>query len=254
MLKVPSVDATVKYWTDKGGTIRASRAKDELNTANGCVELRSAFVELGCLKSSSKNKNDVGGEKPVSFALELVATNKKNVESYSIGNAISYIGVSMLLQFQNNLLGAIQGESPQAQGEEPNGIPVQSSASAPGDLLARIAFKSNNLQSTHQFYTDILGMDAKAQDDDMVCLRYDNACFKGGVPTTLVFEKEIGEIHVGDCFDHFVIATKTSIEDLYSWLQQHDTKIFMKPTDMFGKKVMGLIDPNGYKVIIASTQ
>lgn len=248
MLKVPSVDDTVKYWTNKGGTVRASSVKDETNTANGSVELRSAFVELGCLNTSSnKDKKEA---KPVSFALELVATNK---ESYSIGNAISYIGVSMLLQFQNNLLGAIQGESPQTQGEEPNSIPVQSSASAPGDLLARIALKSRDLVATHQFYTTALGMDAKAQDNDMVCLRYDNACFTSGVPTTLVFEKEEGDIEMGDCFDHFVIATKTSIEDLYALLQkQQDTKIFMKPTEMFGKKVMGLIDPNGYKVILAS--
>ena len=258
MLKVPSVDATVKYWTDKGGTIRAFRAKDENEAANGSIELRSAFVELGCLKGSSSKKNidsnNKSDEKPVSFALELVSTSAANKQdSYSIGNALSYIGVSMLLQFQNNLLGAITGESPKEQGNEPNGIPVQSSASAPGDLLARIAFRSRDLSLTHDFYTTILGMNAKAQDDEMVCLRYDNACFKGGVPTTLVFEKEEGEIDVGDCFDHLVIATKASIEDLYSRLQgQQGTKIFMKPTEMFGKKVLGLIDPNGYKVIIAS--
>ena len=258
MLKVPSVDATVKYWTKKGGTIRAFRAKDdETEAANGSVELRSAFVELGSLKTTNKKDNNKSDEKPVSFALELVSTPTASTKqgSYSIGNALSYIGVSMLLQFQNNLLGAITGESPQEQGKEPNGIPVQSSASAPGDLLARIAFRSRDLSSTHDFYTTILGMDAKAQDDEMVCLRYDNSCFQGGVPTTLVFEKEQGEIEVGDCFDHLVIATKASIEDLYSRLQEEEqqgTKIFMKPTEMFGKKVLGLIDPNGYKVIIAS--
>jgi hypothetical protein len=65
---------------------------------------------------------------------------------------------------------------------------------------------------------------------------------------------------VGDCFDHLVIATQTSIEELYARFSNsaataddiEECRIFMKPTDMFGKKVMGLLDPNGYKVILAS--
>jgi catechol 2,3-dioxygenase-like lactoylglutathione lyase family enzyme len=264
MLKVPSVDQTVKYWTQKGGNVRLSRPKDEEAT-NGSVELLSAFVELGCAKGSSSSSSSSGSESdddesaaspPVCFALELVSTSKSQ-ESYSIGNSISYIGVSMLLQFQNNLLGAITGlESPESQGDEPNGLRVQSAASAPGDFLARLALKSNNMEATHTFYTTVLGMKVKAEDATMLCLRYDNDCFSGGVPTTLVFDAEEGEIEVGDCFDHFVIATSASIEDIHSRFLEDENcgkkKIFMKPTNMFGKDVMGVIDPNGYKVIIAS--
>lgn len=175
-----------------------------------------------------------------------------------VGNAISYLGVSMLLQFQNNLLGAITGdEKPASQGDEPNGIQIKSSASAPGDLLARVALRTKDLEATHTFYTSILGMEAKAEDENMLCLRYDNDCFTGGVPTTLVFDRTTEDIVIGDCFDHFVIATSTDIETLYSTIESQrssglDFKLFMKPTDMFGKKVMGLIDPNGYKVILAS--
>jgi len=284
-------------------------------------ELKSAFVELGILSSLTKprrttkdvanNNDDDDGlstkkkeEKPpppISFALELVSTTKQKKQKagrndddndhinttedkYSIGNAISYIGVSMLLQFQNNLLGAIIGdERPKDQGLEPNGIKVQSSASAPGDLFARIAFRSNNLSTTASFYTNVLGMSVKAEDENLLCLRYDTRKKKNddvdddtaesppmldirGVPTTLIFEYESGPIDVGDCFDHLVIVTKASIEDLYSTFvknekgQQEDTedapktnvKIFMKPNEMFGNKVMGFLDPNGYKVIIAS--
>lgn len=252
MLKVPSVDETVQYWVEKGGRIRASRTKEDSENhqaANGSAELRSAFVELGCLKTNNKEK-----ETPVSFALELVATNKT---PYSIGNAISYIGVSMLLQFQNNLLGAIQGESPSSQGDEPNGIPVESAASAPGDLLARFALTSWNLEATEEFYAQVLGMKVKAQDETMLCLRYDNECYTGGVPTTLVFDKAPQEdFNVGDCFDHLVIATQTSIEEVHAQLQEksgeREIQIFMKPTEMFGKQVMGVMDPNGYKVILAS--
>lgn len=260
MLKVPSVDKTVAYWTEKGGKIRLSRVKDE-NATNGDVELLSAFVELGCAKGSkSRERSSAEGESsappPVCFALELVSTSK-SPDSYSIGNSISYIGVSMLLQFQNNLLGAITGEeSPESQGDEPNGISVKSAASAPGDFLARLALKSNNLEATQKFYTTVLGMEVKAEDETMVCLRYDNDCFTGGVPTTLLFDAEKGEINVGDCFDHFAIATSTAVDEIYSRLQgeeQCKNKIFMKPTSMFGKEVMGVMDPNGYKVIIAST-
>ena len=243
MLKVPSVDKTIKYWKEKGGRIRI--AKEKPGTSNGEAELSSAFLELGC-----NQPEDGVAESPVCFALELVATDKEN---YSVGNTISYIGVSMLLQFQNNLLGAITGDKPEAQGDEPNGIPVQSAASAPGDFLARFSLKSKDLTSTYNFYTSVLGMEAKAQDEKMVCLRYDNDCFPNGVPTTLVFDITEEEIYMGDCFDHLAITTKTSIDEIYGQCQNSGSKIFMNPTDMFGKKVMGLIDPNGYKVVIASS-
>jgi catechol 2,3-dioxygenase-like lactoylglutathione lyase family enzyme len=248
MLRVPSVDKTVEYWKEKGGRVKIAKAKP--GTSNGGTELMSAFLELGCTSSSRDDDDDDKESGPMCFALELVATNKEN---YSIGNVISHIGVSMLLQFQNNLLGLITGdEQIKPQGEEPNGIPVQSAASAPGDFLSRFALNSNDLASTLDFYTSVLGMEAKAQDDNMLCLRYDNACFAAGVPTTLVFENaptENNNLDMGNCFDHLVIATKTDIHDIYE--QSQDRKVFMKPTEMFGKTVMGLIDPNGYKVIIA---
>jgi catechol 2,3-dioxygenase-like lactoylglutathione lyase family enzyme len=253
MLKVPSVDATAAYWTEKGGKIKIS--KEKLDSPNGQAELLSAFVELGCMSSirsiSSRKDDGDGANKdndPACFALELVATNKKN---YSIGNVLSYVGVSMLLQFQNNLLGALRGdEKPKSQGDEPNGIPVNSAASAPGDFFARLALKSNDFVATNEFYTSVLGMDSRGQDEKMLCLRYDNDCFSGGIPTTLVFDATTEELDVGDCFDHLVVATKADINELHS--QMKAERIFMKPTEMFGKQVMGLFDPNGYKVVICS--
>lgn len=239
MLKVPSVDKTVEYWVEKGGTVRVQTEKP--GSSNGSSELKSAMVELGAL-----NNDD---DKSPCFALELIATDKEN---WKLGNEVSYIGVSMLLQFQNNLLGAIKGDKPKSQGEEPNGIVVESSASAPGDLLSRIALQSNNLEESEEFYTGVLGMDVKAKDEKMMCLRYDNDIFKAGVSTTLIFDVTEETIQPGDCFDHLVIVTKAGIPDLYARSQDSKQKIFMKPTTMFGKDVMGLIDPNGYKVVVAS--
>jgi len=232
MLRIPHIDKTVKYWTEKGGTIRIQKEKP----SGG---LSSAMIELGC---TSK-------EQETSFALELVETNTEN---YQLGNALSYIGVSMLLQFQNNLVGAIEGIKPKSEGKEPNGITVRSSASAPGDFLARFALRTNDLDKTEEFYTSVLGMENKARDEKMLCLRYDNDCFTGGVPTTLVFDRFEDDLEIGDCFDHIVIATKTNVNDVFDLLTEQECKIFMKPTKMFGKDVMGLIDPNGYKVILAS--
>jgi catechol 2,3-dioxygenase-like lactoylglutathione lyase family enzyme len=239
MLKVPSVDKTVKYWTDKGGSIRISRNKP--GTSNGEAELMSAFVELG--RQGGKSDGQC-------FALELVCRSTEK-EIYSVGNCISYIGVSMLLQFQNNLLGPIIGEKPLEQGDEPNGIPIKSSASAPGDFLSRFSLKSRDLVDTHAFYSTILGMDAKGIDKDMVCLRYDMKDFPG-VPTTLVFEATQDDIIKGDCLDHLAITTKFDIEELHRRIQGSEYSIFMNPTEMFGKQVMGVLDPNGYKVVIAS--
>eukprot|EP00980_Cylindrotheca_fusiformis_P005603 scaffold1184_cov132-Cylindrotheca_fusiformis.AAC.24 len=240
MLKVPSVDKTVAYWLEKCGTVRVQKEKP--GTSNGDSELLSAMIELGC--------NEQNIEKhPPCFALELVATDK---EDFQMGNVLSYLGVSMLLQFQNNLLGAISGDKPESQGPEPNGIPVKSSASAPGDFLARFALKSNDLISTEAFYTSVLGMEAKAKDKKMLCLRYDNDCFTAGVPTTLIFDATTEDLEKGDCFDHLVIATRANIEEVHANFRDEDLTIFMKPTKMFGRDVIGLLDPNGYKVILAS--
>lgn len=240
MLRVPSVDQTVAYWVEKGGSVRVQKEKP--GASNGDAELLSAMIELGCNQQQPDDS-------PACFALELVSTDKNN---FQLGNVLSYIGVSMLLQFQNNLLGAISGDKPKPQAPEPNGIPVESSASAPGDLLSRFALKSKDLGATEEFYTSILGMEAKGKDEKMLCLRYDNDCFSSGVPITLIFEATTEDLEKGDCFDHLVIATRANMEEMYSSFQNGDCTVFMKPTKMFGKDVMGLLDPNGYKVILAS--
>jgi len=251
MLNVLSVDRTVAYWTEKTGEVlRSTTNKDD-------GSLRSAFVALGNGKTTEN-----------CFALELVETKKKKSEedniSFQLGNCLSYIGVSMLLQFQNNLLGALLGdEKPADQGDEPNGIIVKSAASAPGDYFCRICFKSKNLAQTNAFYTKILGMDDRAIDADMLCLRYDSPPPKngeggGGVPTTLVFERTDNELDQGTCFDHLVIATSLDIDEQYERIKKminnenDGAEIFLPPTDMFGKRVMGMKDPNDYKIFLAS--
>jgi hypothetical protein len=100
-------------------------------------------------------------------------------------------------------------------------------------------------------------MEANAQDENMICLRYDNGCFPAGVPTTFIFDHHAAttreDLDMGDCFDHLAISTKSNVDEIYErTTQTPDCTIFMKPTEMFGQKVMGLIDPNGYKIVSTS--
>mmetsp|Transcript_42104 Transcript_42104/g.101250 ORF Transcript_42104/g.101250 Transcript_42104/m.101250 type:complete len:386 (+) Transcript_42104:75-1232(+) len=302
MLKVPNVDETVDYWTSQGGTVRISRPvdidididdeshspsgeDDDINESSKKPSLKSAFVEMGRSGSSSSDtgsSSSSSSSQTTTFALEIVrAPPSSNDKPFKVGNEICYIGLSKLLLFQNNLLGVITGEATKeekADREEPNGIGVEFSASAPGDLFARICLRSNDLIATSDFYSNILGMDIKAQDDKMLCLRYENDSFPTdlGVATTIVFDATDTNtpIEKGECFDHIAITTSSSIDELCDLISKPslktskltagdepsdesskdiDLKIFMKPTEMFGKRVMGLIDPNGYKVVVAGS-
>jgi catechol 2,3-dioxygenase-like lactoylglutathione lyase family enzyme len=260
MLQVPSVDATVAYWkeTAKGQVTASSTLANTTNGDSTEDKLRSAFVKLG----NGKTLEDC-------FALELVKNRQK---SFQLGNAVSYIGVSKLVQYASpkDLIDAFAGDKNDKKKQtaaEPNGIPVQSSAAAPGDYLARLCLHTTDMKATADFYTNILGMTVPAADENgnMLCLRYKTDKAKSsfyGVPTTLIFEplQQQQILDKGNCLDHFVIATQASMKEVYAQLQetlnkrqdlQEKCPIFMKPTEMFGQTVIGVIDPNGYKVILA---
>ena len=40
----------------------------------------------------------------------------------------------------------------------------------------------------------------------MLCLHYDNDCFTGDVPTTLVFDRFEDDLEIRDSFDYIAIA------------------------------------------------
>lgn len=165
-------------------------------------------------------------------------------------------------------------------GDEQSLFPIKYVASAPGDGFAQLAlFSDNKLVETCDFYTNVLGMDQKAQDRNMLCLRYDNTN-ANGVTTTLIFENRQTEAKAETrcSVDHLVIRTTTGIEGLYrNILEENERKeeqkqqkieieieseseseiedeppvaVYMKPAAMFGVHVLGLIDPNGYKIVV----
>ena len=230
MLKVQSVEDAVAYWLEKGAKVLQSRTD-----AEGAYQ--SAFVALG----NGKTTEDC-------FSLELVRT-----DNFKLGNVINYLGVSLLLQFQGNLKGLISGEKKaKDEGKEPHGLPVKSVASSPGDFLCRLCLKSNNLEDTQAFYEDLLGLEIAAGDESQLCLRYGGYDKSNGVPTTLVFEGTNEKLDHGTCLDHLALKTTVSVNALFERFQNESSvSIYMKPTEMFGMTVMGLKDPNGYKIVIA---
>jgi len=257
MLQVPSVDTTLQFWKETSNAQVTASSQIDSND-NGDDKLKSAFCVLGNGKSIDK-----------CFALELVRNKHKE---FVLGNAISYLGISKLIQFASpeDLISVITGSKPDPpEQEEPNGLRTELVASAPGDYFARFCLHTSALDKTTDFYTNILGMDVAAVGDngEMLCLRYPSALLTDmtddssvyGVPTTLVFEPlpRGSTLSMGNCFDHLVIATEADIDAVYEQVQELleesdlECPIFMKPTKMFGQKVIGVMDPNGYKIILA---
>jgi len=75
------------------------------------------------------------------FALELASSRSKK---WQLGNAIGYIGVSLLAPLSN---AAEEDLLITAARQDPNGIPVRRVASAPGDLLARFSLRVSTAAS-----------------------------------------------------------------------------------------------------------
>ena len=277
MLKVPSVDDSVEYLTSMGGRIVRSKSNGK---TNGEARLLSAFVQLGPVGGGKRKDQDgesVNNEDDSqSFSLEIVQgpTEKPKNRPH---HGLSYLGLSMLLKFQNKnrLLELMMGKSNEESKDSPEEkddnnehdfFPVKYVASAPGDGIAQLALLSDDkLVETCDFYTNVLGMDQKAQDAKLLCLRYDGNA-PTGVATTLVFEnKPSSESNESDesggCFDHLAINTTSSVDGLYQSILEENkseetnpVKIYMKPTQMFGSTILGLIDPNGYRVVVFGSE
>lgn len=240
MLRVPSVNATIDFWEERGATVHSYRKTPTAETA---------FVGFG--------PQQAGGW----FSLEIT----KLADTQELGNAIHYIGLSMLLGMKN-LMTAAAGETSSNVECDPNGIEVRSVASAPGDFLARVCLRADTskedvFSKTTDFY-ELLGMELMAADEHDICLRYTNtndSIQRQGVATTLVFSKfsDNETLKMGNCLDHFAISTvdiQGAAAVLRESLEAPDETIFLEPTPMFDTQVMGLNDPSGYKVYLVQQQ
>jgi catechol 2,3-dioxygenase-like lactoylglutathione lyase family enzyme len=250
MLRVPDVSATVEYWKSRGATVTSYNKK---------AATENAFVTLG----NGREESGEGGGKKDCFSLEITNSPRRSgeTEAFQLGDGLQYLGTSMLLDFQNNLVGAAAGEKLKSNADdEPNGIQVQRVAAAPGDFLSRVCLAVSGgeagLTKTARFYNELLGMETSANEAGMLCLRCKGRQESYGVPTTLVFvsKPNLNEIDHGNCFDHIVIETSSSIEEEVDRIKSmpwvETDVIFMKKTRMFGRMIVGLTDPSGYKVYL----
>lgn len=245
MLRVPNVNATVDSWIDRGATLTSYRKAGQSETA---------FIKIG-----NGQKGDDASRR--CFSLEV--TKLPDEEEIRTGNAVSYFGLSMLLDFRNNLVAAAAGGTPQKRSLEEsldaNGYELRSVASGPGDYFCRLCLRTASddngldmLQESEKFYKNLLGLKTVAVDDDLLAMR----CPQGpsyGVPASLIFVRGDDEpLDHGNSFDHIVISTK-SVEAAAEALRGNvnEGAIFMEPREMFGMKIFGLKDPNGYSVYLA---
>ena len=240
MLRVPNVNATVDYWKSRGANVHSYRKTAKAETA---------FVGFG-----------PNGPGQGYFSLEITALD----EELNVGNAVNYFGLSMLLGMDLKMAAA--GEKPSTTNNvDPNGLEIRSVAAAPGDFFSRICLRTSKsgekndiLSATTDFYSR-LGMEQVAGDDSLVCLRYTDkdSVPRPGVATTLVFESNPDELDRGNCLDHLAISTENvdaAAALVEATMTDPDQTIFMEPKPMFGTKIMGLYDPNGYKVYLVEQQ
>ena len=155
---------------------------------------------------------------------------------------------------------------------------VRSVASAPGDPFARFVLRTaskERLVETAAFYCDVLRMsEVGMPSDEEKCFRYKPVPGGAlvGVPTTLVFQVADGAAMDGssssdggddeakgdgmeeaaavECFDHLAICC-SDIGAAFDHIREKDrAPVFLEPCEMFGTTIMGLEDPNGYKVYL----
>lgn len=232
MIRVPDVNATIDFWTSQGAKVHSYRKTSTAETA---------FIGFG--------KEGEGY-----FSLEITALREGT--PFQLGNAIQYFGLSMLLGM--DLRSAAAGkQGPAGRNQDPVGLEIRPVASAPGDLFSRVCLgtipQDDILSKTADFYGG-LGMELVAGDDTLICLRYTGKQeARTGVATTLVFEKMQNDLEPGNCFDHLAVSTvnvDAAATLLRASLENPDKMIFMEPKPMFGTKIMGVYDPNGFKVYL----
>eukprot|EP00978_Attheya_sp_CCMP212_P015068 scaffold38725_cov52-Attheya_sp.AAC.2 len=261
MIRVPNVTETVAYYTGRGAQVTRQNSQ------------KSAFITFGRSEFRASDSSNEPTQQDA-FQLELTTLNAP----FERGNAVEYLGLSKLLEFSNNLRQAASfnapppglSQSPQNDKNDvdPNGYELKSVASAPGDLLSRICLRikinsdkptngelvPDELINVSDFYTCVLGMEQVAADETSVFLRYTKTNSLG-VATTLVFSKNDEPLEMGNSFDHLVIGT-ANVHAAAEAIQEKGFPecIFLSPTPMFGTTVLGITDPNGYKLYLAETK
>ena len=85
------------------------------------------------------------------------------------------------------------------------------------DYLLRFSLKSKDLPSTLNLYVNVLVMEAKGQDKNMICLQYDNDCFPAGVLTALIFDHHALPLQKRFGDERLLWSSSDCNQDQYRW-------------------------------------
>ena len=219
MLHVKDIDESLNFYQDLGmKVLSCNRRPDGAATA---------FVGFGTLRDMEN------------FALELSAQKRSEKENAGI-NLGSFQGLTVS-----------QLEAPDSDSRtDPDGYPIQIRQQKQAAILG-LCLNTRDLKASTTLYTQKLGMSVvegpaggESVGKDACYLKYPS-----GAETYLCLRQSEVPIELGTGFDHLVIAT-ADVEAAAEQLQQKGVKIALPPTVMFGLKITGVVDDDGYKIYL----
>ena len=221
MLHVQDIDQSLKFYEDLGMKVLSCNRRP-----NGAA---TAFIGFGELRDMA------------SFALELAAPKRLDDPDGSKGVKIgSFKGLTVSQPRADPDLKILK---------DPDGYPVEVVPETESSIVA-VCLETSDLDASIAFYTDKLGM-SKAKDAKglVPSARRCYLQYSSGPTTKLCLCQSNGAVEIGSGFDHLVIST-ADVEAAAEQLQEKGVKIALPPTVMFGLKITGIVDDDGYKVYL----
>lgn len=226
MLHVQNIDDSLKFYQDLGMKVLSCNRR-----SNGAA---TAFVGFGELRDMA------------SFALELSAPPKVAGDTQASPEGPKGISIGSFK--------GITVSQPALEGSQldPDGYPIDILPQKPASIVA-LCWETSDLNSSISFYTQKLGM---SRAEGLVQFGganvASNICYlqyPSGPKTFLCLRQSNVPVDLGTGFDHLVIST-ADVEAAAAQLQDKGVKIALPPTVMFGLKITGVVDDDGYKIYL----
>lgn len=220
MLRIDDIDDSLDFYVSKLGMKVLSCNR----RPNGAA---TAFVAFG----DKATKRDLSR-----FALELAAAPKRKDSATGSVEVGSFGGLW------------IAGDQKEIEMKDPSGYPLRRVSKQQEQSIVALCLETADLRSSISFYTEKLGMsvaeDSPKESADAAYLQYSS-----GPQTYLCLQQADKPVNVGSGFDHLVVSTN-DVQEAADQLQDLGVKLTMKPTVMFGLKIMGIQDVDGYKIFL----
>lgn len=225
MLHVQNIDDSLKFYENLGMKVLSCNRR-----SNGAA---TAFIGFGELRDMA------------SFALELSAPKQPKVDQ---ANLETRKGISI-----GSFKGITVSQPAELGGQlDPDGYPIGILPQTQASIVA-LCLETSDLDSSISFYTQKLGMSraegpvqhGEANVSTDICYFQ----YPSGPQTFLCLRQSNVPVDLGTGFDHLVIST-ADVEAAAAQLQEKGVKIALPPTVMFGLKITGVVDDDGYKIYL----